>query len=115
MTALTDRLHALAALRPGWLDGTGAAVDRVCLGTVNMWLSDVSPTPTVYPTPSGGVSCEWLIGRMDVSLDVEPHQLSMHAIDLDSGLVAEVNRGWVETGPNPIAAAIDYVTGRATP
>lgn len=58
------RLSELAALKPGWFAGAGAAISAQTIATARAVLVELAacgvPTPGVYPTPRGGVQCEWL-------------------------------------------------------
>ncbi len=57
------RQAELAALRSGWLDGQGRAVDRGTLAVVSELLAIVArqgfALPRMYPTEAGGVHLEW--------------------------------------------------------
>lgn len=69
------RLAELAALKDGWLNGNGVALDKAGL----MALSDEFernfdselPLPYIYPTPEGGVLAEWSLGEWAVSLEIQ--------------------------------------------
>lgn len=68
------RLEALVALQPGWCDGEGVAISPQTIATARAVLVELAacgvPTPGVYPTPRGGVQCEWL-DRDGVAGEVE--------------------------------------------
>ncbi len=69
------RLHQLAGLRDGWLDGSGRAPSETGLN----WLTEAFttfystelPLPNLYPTPEGGIQAEWMFGRQDTSLAID--------------------------------------------
>jgi hypothetical protein len=85
------QLEKLKGLREGWLDGEGLALSVDLLARVENWLEDYlsedTPLPRLYPTPEGGVEAEWLIGRLDVSIEFDEAAriVEWHAMDLDTG------------------------------
>jgi hypothetical protein len=85
------QLEKLKVLRDGWLDGNGFSLSLDLLARVGAWLDDHlsedSPLPRLYPTPEGGVEAEWLIGRLDLSIEFNEttRTVEWHAMDLDSG------------------------------
>ena len=85
------QLEKLKGLRDGWLDGEGVALSSALLARVENWLEDYlsedTPLPRLYPTPEGGVEAEWLIGRLDVSVEFDEAAgiVEWHAMDLDTG------------------------------
>ncbi|MBX3184762.1 MAG: hypothetical protein KIT72_08060 [Polyangiaceae bacterium] len=88
------QLEKLKRLRPGWLDGEdGRALDHSLLDRIRALLDehlvDEAPLPRLYATPEGGVEAEWLIGRLDLSIEFDPVDLVIewHALDLDTGQV----------------------------
>lgn len=89
------RLDKLKELGDGWLDGRGVALDRPLLQRVAVWfdeqLDEGLPLPRIYPTPEGGVEAEWLVGRLDVSVEFDPRTelAELHAMDLDTDKVEE--------------------------
>lgn len=84
------RLDEFRALRDGWLDGDGVALDSAGLD----WLADAFEAnypddlelPYLFPMPNGGVRAEWTIGQHEVSLDVNlrTHQADWHDLNLAS-------------------------------
>ena len=50
-----------------------------------------SRLPGFTPPPEGGVEAEWLIGRLDLSIEFEPNSntVQWHAMDLDRNTVEE--------------------------
>jgi hypothetical protein len=84
------QLEKLKDLRDGWLDGVGVALSLDLLARVGTWfdehLVDDTPLPRLYPTPEGGVEAEWLIGRLDVSIEFDEASgiVEWHAMDLDT-------------------------------
>jgi hypothetical protein len=89
------QLEKLKDLQDGWLDGQGVALSLDLLARVGSWfdehLSGDAPLPRLYPTPEGGVEAEWLIGRLDVSIEFDGAAglVEWHAMDLDTGEVEE--------------------------
>lgn len=85
---LDTQLDELAALPDGWLDGDGAALDRVGLEWFGAKFADRYPSdlpaPYLYPTPEGGLQAEWRLGGSIIDLMVD----------------LKIHRGeWDETGP----------------
>jgi hypothetical protein len=86
------QLEKLKVLRDGWLDGEGVALSLDLLTRVGAWfdeyLNDDTPLPRLYPTPEGGVEAEWLIDRLDVSIEFDEAagSIEWHAMDLDTGV-----------------------------
>jgi hypothetical protein len=60
-----ERLHELAQLDQGWLDGDGEAIAPAALRLARAALRSLAhagaPPPRIYPTPEGGVQAEWSI------------------------------------------------------
>lgn len=89
------QLAKLRVLQDGWLDGLGKAPLPTTLDRISAWfdahLSEDSPPPRVYPTPEGGIEAEWLIGRLDISIEFDPvdGRVEWHALNLDSNAVDE--------------------------
>ena len=69
------QLDELRSIKPGWLDGEGVAPNHDGLN----WLSDMfkqyypsdAVPPHIYPTPLGGLSLEWDIGKWEISLEID--------------------------------------------
>ncbi len=58
-----DDWKHLTTLQPGWLDGTGHAIDKDTIDTLKDLLSTVQPPPTsITPTPEGGIDVMWMCG-----------------------------------------------------
>lgn len=89
------QLEKLKVLRDGWLDGDGSPLSLDLLARVGTWfdehLSEDTPLPRLYPTPEGGVEAEWLIGRLDISIEFDEAAgiVEWHAMDLDTGKADE--------------------------
>lgn len=89
------QLEKLKVLRDGWLDGDGSPLSLDLLAWVGTWfdehLNEDTPLPRLYPTPEGGVEAEWLIGRLDVSIEFDEaaEVVEWHAMDLDTGKADE--------------------------
>lgn len=90
------QVERLRQLREGWLDGErGLAMSRSLLNQVEEWLdlhlAEDAPLPRLYPTPEGGVEAEWLVGRVDLSIEFDPitRRVQWHAMNLDTDLVDE--------------------------
>lgn len=65
------RLAVLARLPEGWLDGTGASIDKQALAWIAEVLkraeADGLQRPYLYPTPEGMVQAEWSFPGAEVS------------------------------------------------
>jgi hypothetical protein len=90
-----SRLQEIAQLRDGWLDGFSPAPSAAALslaGAVALSLPAELDT-RIYPTPSGGVCLEWLIGRWDVSavFRASGELVLFHAMQLETD--EEIARG----------------------
>ena len=89
------QLEKLKVLQDGWLDGDGSHLSLDLLARVGTWfdehLSEDTPLPRLYPTPEGGVEAEWLIGRLDISIEFDEAAeiVEWHAMDLDTGKADE--------------------------
>ncbi len=102
----TIRLQELATLKDGWLDGEGRAPLRDGLVWLETSFSSQFgpelPLPRLYPTPEGNILGEWLLGRKDVSLDIDlaARRGEYSQLDLDTGrsedhsLDLAENAGW---------------------
>ncbi len=87
----TIRLQELAALKDGWLDGTGVALSKEGL----LWLDEALssslgpelPTPRLYATPEANVLAEWVLGRKDISLEINlvSRRGDYNLLNLDTG------------------------------
>lgn len=97
------QLEKLKVLRDGWLDGDGSPLSLDLLARVGTWfdehLSEDTPLPRLYPTPEGGVEAEWLIGRLDISIEFDEAAgiVEWHAMDLDTGKADEKTIGFDDT------------------
>lgn len=89
------QLESFRQLRDGWLDGQGVALSQELLARIgtffNDHLNDDAQLPRLYPTPEGGVEAEWLIGRLDLSIEFDEvnGHVEWHAMDLDTGETEE--------------------------
>lgn len=90
------QVERLKQLRDGWLDGElGAALNRSLLEKVGAWLelhlTEDMQLPRLYPTPEGGVEAEWLVGRVDLSIEFDPiaTRAQWHSMNLDKDEVDE--------------------------
>ena len=89
------QIEQLRQLPAGWLDGKGVPPSALLLDQIGAWLENhlrgEEPTPRLYPTPEGGVEAEWLIGRLDLSIEFDPNNNTVHwhAMDLDRDTVEE--------------------------
>ena len=85
-----SQLEELRALKDGWYDGKGYAPTREgldwLLRTFNEHYPDNLGLPHVYPVAEGRVRLEWLIGRQDVSLEIDLRKRSgeWHSLNLDT-------------------------------
>jgi len=90
------QLEKLKQLRDGWLDGNrGLAVNHSLRDRVGTWLDEHipqdAPFPRLYPTPEGGLEVEWLVGRIDLSIEFDPiaKSIEWHLMNLDTEEVDE--------------------------
>lgn len=89
------QLEQLRRLAAGWLDGQGVPPSVHLLDQIGAWLEThlrgEQPVPRLYPTPEGGVEAEWLLGRLDLSIEFDPEHntVQWHAMDLDRNTVEE--------------------------
>lgn len=89
------QIEQLRQLPAGWLDGKGVPPSGLLLDQISAWLENhlrsEEPSPRLYPTPEGGVEAEWLIGRLDLSIEFDPNNSTVHwhAMDLDHDTVEE--------------------------
>ena len=104
------RLHDLAKLEDGWLDGSGLAPSHEGLSWLteafaSFYLADL-PLPSLYPTPEGGIQAEWMFGRDDTSLTIDLQRktgdydrLHLDTQDFDEEqLVLDDEAGWRRLG-----------------
>ena len=85
---IRTRLSGLRNLEDGWLDGYGLAPSPDGVD----WLIDQFEslydvallTPYTYPTPEGGVQCEWRFDPQDITLEVnlESRTAEWHRLNL---------------------------------
>ena len=68
------RLEEFRNLRDGWLEDGGKAPNHDGLdwlrGAFGRYYPKDLPQPHTYPTPEGGISLEWTMGRLDVDIEV---------------------------------------------
>lgn len=89
------QIEQLRNLADGWLDGKGIAPTDELLDALRDWLEHHLRgellQPRLYPTPEGGVEAEWLIGRVDLSIEFDPasNTVEWHALDLEHDTVDE--------------------------
>ncbi|MAM53960.1 MAG: hypothetical protein CMH35_03780 [Microbacterium sp.] len=83
----TTRFVDLLRLRTGWYDGRG---DPIALAAIEyasevlrLTIERTAASPTVYPTPAGGVQLELLTGARHVELSISP-DLDVEGYALDS-------------------------------
>ena len=77
----TDRLTELSKLESGWLDGFGKAIAPEILKllekNIPIFIKNKIPTGSIFPTEDGGISIEWVIGRKDISLEINPDKTAV--------------------------------------
>lgn len=85
---VSSQIVELAQLRDGWLDGDGRAPCADGLDWLRSVLVQQSSldVPHLYPTAWGGVQAEWLIGAVDITLEIDliSHQGEWHELDMSS-------------------------------
>ena len=92
---LLSQIERIRTLHNAWHDGDGLTPSSHLLNQISTWLvshlRDEQPTPRLYPTPEGGVEAEWMIGRLDLSIEFEPNSnaVQWHAMDLERNTVEE--------------------------
>ena len=91
------RLDELAALDPGWLDGTHpAAIPLDLIGRVRTTMRDLAqhsaPMPTLFPTGDGGIEADWQLPPWDVTCTWEAGGTAyLHALHLDTDAVHDAD------------------------
>jgi hypothetical protein len=103
---LLRRLDELAALRDGWLDGSGRSpaigvIDALREIAGELSVPDTAPL-RLYPTPEGGVRLEWRSGTVESSVDVKA-DLSVYAVEVDTA-TGETREGEEDRG-SPASAS----------
>ena len=81
---INDQIDRLSSMNDGWLDGDGAAPSQEGLEGLRTLLKPLSPIPTLYPTPEGGVQAEWSIGDREISLEIDLDSLKAEWHDLNT-------------------------------
>ncbi|MFJ3793935.1 hypothetical protein [Kitasatospora sp. NPDC090091] len=90
MQPLTERLHTLADLDEGWLDGTGRRPTAAAIGLAQLLAEPLATTATgdslrAYPTPDGGIELEWRQDQLAHAARIGPHgQLHLATTDPDN-------------------------------
>lgn len=85
------RLDEFRNLRDGWLEDGGKAPSHGGLdwlrGVFERYYPKDLPQPHTYPTPEGGISLEWTMGRLDVDIEVnlERHTGWWYVFNKDTG------------------------------
>lgn len=103
---VASQIDDLRLLQDGWLEGGGRSLSPDGLD----WLSaifdgyypDELALPRIYPTEDGGVQAEWMLGKNDVSLEIDLdkrrgfwHQLDLETdSDLSDELDLSGDDGW---------------------
>lgn len=91
---LRSRLHELAALEEGWLDGEGSPPSRDVLRkarpVLERLVSHGAPPPRLFATAERGVQAEWTLDGREVSITFEPGG-TLYAVSVNpaSGEVVE--------------------------
>jgi hypothetical protein len=69
------RLEELSALKDGWLDGKGKALDNIGLAwltsSFDFLYDNRLPLPHLYPTAEGGIQAEWSFNSWEISLEID--------------------------------------------
>ena len=90
---VSTRLDELSALRDGWLDGEGMALNpdglRWFANSFEQYYDEKLPLPRLYPTAEGGIQAEWTCGNNEVSLEInlltkKSSYQTMDTVSLDS-------------------------------
>lgn len=117
IASVSDRLDELRVMQDGWLDGDGLAPSHAGLdwlaATFTRLYPDNAPTPYAFPTPTGGIELEWLLGDQDITLEIDlTSRLAWyHRSDLSSDDDAEAKlnldaaEGWEWLGAEIIRLA----------
>lgn len=81
-----SRLDALLELTPGWLEGSGDAINhadadiaRELLETLNTRYPD--HLPGIFPMEAGGISLEWVNSTALLNVEVENGSISTFYLD----------------------------------
>jgi hypothetical protein len=87
LACLRVRFRELSALRSGWLDCAGEAVDSGVLQQARLLLDQLLnwdvPRPRVFPTIEGGVQLEWSQEPYEVSVSIQPGEASVYAVKVN--------------------------------
>lgn len=82
------RLHELATLKPGWLDGVGAPLSISFVkwldANFEQYYPASFPLPYIYPTAEGGASLEWENDKfVEFSMEIDPetHHGALYALE----------------------------------
>ena len=70
-SSIDEQIAHLSIVEDGWLDGDGISLPMAGLEWLRAVLSQWSPTPTLYPTPDGGVQAEWSFASREISLEID--------------------------------------------
>lgn len=89
ITKIRERMDYLATLEDGWLDGEGRGLPEEGCAWASSFLcalvADGMEKPHLFPTESGGLSCEWdSRGRrwgLDAEIDLTTKRAELMAID----------------------------------
>lgn len=81
---ISRQIDRLASMDDGWLDGDGIAPSKAGLEGLHILLQSLSPIPTLYPTPEGGVQAEWSIADREISLEIDLESLKAEWHDLNT-------------------------------
>ena len=93
------QMEELRNLKDGWADGIqhpsdwGSGYGKAPSHDGLNWLGDKLereypddlPLPRIYPTPEGGVQMEWMLGKIDINLEIDlgDHTGDWHWVDLN--------------------------------
>lgn len=105
---IANRLKELGKLEDGWLDGDGEALPADGLewlaAAFAKYYPDDMPRPYLYPTPTSGISAEWVLGNgWEVSANIDLNTRKANFIvwwmdddEIMAGLNLNTPDGWLD-------------------
>lgn len=70
MTDRDERFAELENLEPGWLNGSGEAIDPSAVANARRIIALLKEDPAIFPMPNGGIQLAW--GGTEIELDIFP-------------------------------------------
>lgn len=88
--AIESQIKELRGLEDGWYERDGKAPSNEgldwLLQVFGKWYPPDLDLPTLYPMFDGGVQAEWMLGRVDLTLEIDLGEKSgwFHSLNLDT-------------------------------